>query len=144
MEFRAEGKQAGLSLTRHDGDAGWTQVQADGVGSHPVLGFLIGGATEGELHEVAISLTVGSLCLWARSLATHEPSIFDRVAQPVCHHRIGPVDEGGKPIAIPEQIPHLALSRLGQDTAQPGIVALLLETGEPAPAAPEAHPCQSR
>jgi hypothetical protein len=55
-------------------------------------------------------------------------------------HRVVPVDEGSKPIAFPEQISRLAFFRLLQDKAEPGVVAFVLDAGEPTPATLEAHP----
>ncbi len=60
---RRTAARGGPRLPWHDGDAGRSQVQADGVRAYGVLGLVMGQAFEHQLHEVALSLPVGA---WAR------------------------------------------------------------------------------
>ena len=71
--------EPGFRFPRHNGDAGRSQVQADGVRAHHVFGLVVGRAIEHQLHEVTISLSVGALCAWAAGRAAHQAGILDLV-----------------------------------------------------------------
>src|SRR5215472_2986737 len=61
------------------------------------------------------------------------------MSQSVGHHRILPVDEGGQPVVLPQEIARVAfLGRLEYET-QPGVVAFVFHTGDPTGFASEAH-----
>ncbi len=132
--------EPGLGLPWHDGNAGRSQVQADGVRAYGVLGLVMGQACEHQLYEVALPLAVGALCAWARGAASDQADVLDLVRQAMADHRVVPVDQGRELVVVPQQIPRpssLVLSL--QHKAHARIVALVLEAGKSAAPALEAH-----
>src|SRR5260221_8577589 len=64
-KLRTQRHEARLGLPRHDGDAGRTPVQADGVRACGVLGLVMGQTCEHQLYHIALPLSVGALGAWA-------------------------------------------------------------------------------
>jgi hypothetical protein len=138
-QLRTKHRQACLGLPGYQRNAGGTQVNSDGLAAHGVFGFVRGHAFERQLHAVAIPLAVSPLRLWTAGLALKQASIFDPVIQAMFHHWIVPVDESRQVIVLPDQQPLVPLLWFLEHKAQTGIVALVLEAGEAAPSALEAH-----
>jgi len=80
FEFFTEDRQTGLALTRHDGDAGWPQVQPDGIGAYRVLRLVVGHPFQRQLHAVAVPLAIGSSGSLAGSTPFDQPRIFDAMS----------------------------------------------------------------
>jgi hypothetical protein len=138
-EFGAEQVQTRLCLPRDDGDGGGSHIQADEVAANRVLGLLIGGPAEHQLHAVAIPPAVSSLRAGTGGTASDQAGIFDRVLQAIRDHRILPVDEGRQLLILPEHIAGLALFSCLQHKAQPGIVSLVLDAIQSPALALKAH-----
>jgi hypothetical protein len=139
-QFRTQRLEPGLGFPRHDGNAGRTQVQADGVAADHVLGLVVRCACQRQLHKVALPLSVGALCAWTGGGAADQAGVLDLVRQAMGDHRVTGVDERGQPVVVPQQEAELSSVLLHlQHKAQTRIVALVLQTGEPAAPALEAH-----
>ena len=139
-QLRAQCLEPGLRLLRHDGEALWSQVQADGVAAYGMLGLVMGHAFEHQLHKVALPLPVGTLSAWAGGLAPHQAGILDLVRQAVGDHRVIPIDARGNVVVVPQQVALRASLVLGlQHKAHARIAALVLDAAQPSAAALEAY-----
>jgi hypothetical protein len=68
------------------------------------------------------------VCAWARRTASQQAGVLDFVRQAMGDHRVVPVDQRGKPVVVPQQIPLRASLALGlDDNAHARIVALVLD-----------------
>jgi hypothetical protein len=132
--------QAWSALSWDNGNGGRAKVQSNGVVAHHVFGLVRGNARERQLHKVPLALSIGPLGTRTTGLALYQPGIFDAMGQPVSDHRVLPVDHGGQPIVLPQEISNIALLRRLEHESQPGIVALVLDTPKAPPPAFEAHP----
>src|SRR5215470_15543394 len=139
-QLRAQRHELRLRLLGHDGEAGGSQVQADGVRACGVLRLAMGDSFQRQLHVVAVSLAVCPLGAFTAGTALHQASIFNAVPEPVCDHLILPINHSRHPVMLPDQPALVALLWLLQHKAQPGIVALVLDTTEASATTAEAHP----
>src|SRR5712692_9576466 len=143
FEFLTKLREGSLPFTRKQGDGRRPQVAPDDVLPNGVVGFGVGNAFKGELHEVAIALSVGALCLGAAGTATDQASVLDAAIQAVCDHRIVSVDERFELILLPEQIaPGACFCRLDHKT-ESRIVAFILDAGQASSPAAKAHSLRS-
>jgi hypothetical protein len=90
------------------------------------------------LHEVPLAFSIGPLGTRTTGWALDQTGIFDAMGQSIGDHWVLPVDEGGKPVVLPQEIPTIALLRRLKHEAQPGIVALVLHAREAPSSALEA------
>ena len=139
-QFGAEDLQAWGALKRHNSNRGGSQVQPNRVVADRVFGLVIRHASERQLHPVALALFVSPLCVRTARLAHQEAGIFDGVAQAVDHHRIFPVDQSRQSVVLPQQVPGIAFLGWLEHEAQPGVVALVLHTGETPASTLKTHP----
>jgi hypothetical protein len=139
-QFLTQLREAHFPFSGKQGDGRWPKVCPDDVLPNGVLGFAVGNAFQGELHEVAITLQIGSFSLGTAGAATDQTSVLDRLIQAVLDDRIVSVDDRFELILLPKQIaPVACFWRLDHKT-EPRIVALILDAGQaPSPAA-KAHP----
>ncbi len=93
----------------------------------------------GQLHHVAKAQRIRSLGALAAGFALHQSGIFDAASQPMRDDLIFPIDHRFQLLILPDQQASIALFWLLQHEAQPGIVTLVLETGEPTATTLEAH-----
>src|SRR5215471_13354691 len=56
-----------------------------------------------QLHEIAVAVTISSLCLWRGSFAANQSYILDRVAHAVLEDWIKPVNAGWDHLLVPDQ-----------------------------------------
>src|SRR5258708_11974891 len=88
----------------------------------------MGQTFEHQWYKVALPLPVGTLSAWAGGLAPHQASVLDLVRKDVVDHRVTPIDQRGKPVIVPEQIPLRVSLVLGlDDKAHARVVALVLD-----------------
>jgi len=90
------------------------------------------------LNEVAVSLDVSRLRLWAAGLALHQADVLDAMIQSVFHDRVIPVDACRELVVFPDEIAPFALRWLLQHKAQAGIVAFVFDAGKSSSPALEA------
>lgn len=93
---------------------------------------------EHELNGIAVPLVIGSFGVWGGCLASDQSHILDRVAQPIRHNGIAPIDERWDDEAVPQQKTTISGKRV-QHEAQAGIVALALHAIEAASTTFKAH-----
>ena len=127
-KFGTQRLEPDLGLPWHDGDAGRTQVQTDGVCAYGVLRLVMGQAFEYQLHHVALPLPVGAPGTWAGGTAPHQAGVPDLVRQAVGDHRVVPVDDCGNVVVVPQQVALRApLGPRLQHKAHTRVVALVLD-----------------
>src|SRR5258708_13073873 len=91
------------------------------------------------LNEVAVSLDVSRLRLWAAGLALHQGDVLDAMIQSVFHDRVIPVDACRELVVFPDEIALVAFRWLLQHKAQAGIVAFVFDAGKSSSPALEAY-----
>jgi len=138
-QFLTELREAGFCLAGEQRDAGGTQIGSDDLRANAVLGFVVRDACQHELHEVAKALPVSAFGLFAAGSALDQPRILDLVSQAMSDHGIMPVDEGFQFILLPDEIPSVPFLWGLEHKAQPRIVALVLNAGEPSATTAEAY-----
>jgi len=123
----AQRHEARLCLPWHDSDAGWSQVQADGVAAYGMLGLVMGHPFQDQLHVVALPLSVGTLSAWARGTASDQAGVLDWLCQTMADHRVVPVDNRPQLVVVPQQVARVSFFWFLHDKAQSGIVAFVLD-----------------
>ena len=133
-----EDLKARCGLLRDQRDGRWPDIGPDCVASHFVLGLVKGHAFQSQLNEVAVSLGVSRLRLWAAGLALHQADVLDAMIQSVFHDRVIPVDACRELVVFPDEIAPVALRWLLQHKTQAGIVAFVFDAGKSSSPALEA------
>src|SRR5262249_9536013 len=138
-QFLTEDRQAGFALLWNQRDGRWPQICPNRASPHGVFRFVERNPFQRQLHGVAIPMRIGPLRLLAARLALEQAGVFDAVAQAIADHRVVPINQGREAVVFPHKETLVALLWLLQLKAQSRIVALVLDAGETAPSAFEAH-----
>ena len=107
-KFFAQRLQARCSFPRNQGDGGESQVRANRVASHRMLGLVVGHPREGQLHEVAVALTIRSLGSGTGGAASDQAGVLDLLVETMRDCGIVPVNDGLKLVLFPHQVAVMA------------------------------------
>src|SRR5262249_26627820 len=112
------------------------QVEPHDAAPDLMLWLLVGHASERHLHEVAMALGIGPLSARTTRVPLDQPGVFHPMSQSVGHDGVVPVNQRGKPVALPEQIPGISFLGVLEYEAQPCDIAFVFDAGDPSAATP--------